>query len=290
MTIFGAAVGLARRHEIPTKPVFGMKVVFMTSTQNDQVMKHSSTYLAACLAFFLLAGLVPWKALAQSSEDKSKQSKNELIREKWQHVGFHVISDRYTTDIPETLDDENFGFAFTYMKHDRAGVFDGGLDLGLQPFGTRRMSEMLWSELENDSVGADITLRSNLVHAHYLLRTTLFKNRGIQPYAELFGGMRGSIVTTSYELEGDNRLPGQLGHTSLNFSFGYAVGLRLKLTKRAFLNARLCQMSHLNGGNEIDVIDLDEVSINSQGLLDAEETRKELLAPYSARVGIAFDF
>lgn len=269
---------------------FGMKVVFIPSKQNDQVMKHSSTHLAACLATLFLIGLCPGDAIAQSKEEKNKRTNNELIREKWQHVGLHVISDRYTTDIPETLDDENFGFALTYMKHDRAGLFDGGLDVGLQPFGKRTMSEMLWSELENDSVGADITLRSNLVHAHYLLRTTLFKNRGIQPYAEVFGGWRGSIVTTSYELEGDNKLPGQLGHTSLNFSFGYAVGLRLKLTKRAFLNARVCQLSHLNGGNEIEVIDLDEVSINSQGMLDAGDARKELLAPYSARVGIAFDF
>ena len=236
-------------------------------------MKHSSTHLAACLATLLLIGLCPWEATAQSKEEKGKRTNNELIREKWQHVGLHVISDRYTTDIPETLDDENFGFALTYMKHDRSGLFDRALDLGIQPFGKRTMSEMLWSELENDSVGADITLRSNLVHAHYLLRTTLFKNRGIQPYAEVFGGCRGSIVTTSYELEGDNKLPGQLGHTSLNFSF-----------------ARVCQLSHLNSGNEIEVIDLDEVSINSQGLLDAGETRKELLAPYSARVGIAFDF
>ena len=31
------------------------------------------------------------------------------------------------------LDEPSYGFALTYMKHDRKGIFDGGFDLGFQP-------------------------------------------------------------------------------------------------------------------------------------------------------------
>ena len=62
------------------------------------------------------------------------------------------------------------------------------------------------------------------------------------------------------------------------------------MTKRAFLNARVCQFSHLQGGDEVDVINLDEVTIDSQGMLDGGEAKKQALLPYSARIGLAFDF
>lgn len=221
--------------------------------------------------------------------DKSNRT-TQLIRESWQHVAFHAITELQDQEIPQTLENQTFGFGLTYMKHDRSGLFDGGLDLGVQPFGTRTLSETLWSEIEEDSVQADVTLRSNMVRAHYVLRTTLFKNRGFQPYAELFGGIRGAMVTSAFALDDGNKLPGQLSHTSLNFSFGYAVGVRLRLTKRAFLNARVCQFSHLQGGDEVDVINLDEVTIDSQGMLDGGDATKQALLPYSARIGLAFDF
>ena len=109
-------------------------------------------------------------------DDKSNRT-TQLIRESWQHVAFHAITELQDQEIPQTLENQTFGFGLTYMKHDRSGLFDGGLDLGVQPFGTRTLSETLWSEIEEDSVQADVTLRSNMVRAHYVLRTTLFKNR-----------------------------------------------------------------------------------------------------------------
>ncbi len=249
--------------------------------------------LAQSIAVFSLLAL-PLATSAQNRDKTKRDDKanrtTQLIRESWQHFAFHAIAEFQDQETPQILENQAFGFGLTYMKHNRSGLFDGGLDLGVLPFGSRTLSENLWSEVEEDSVKADIALRSNMVRAHYVLRTTLFKNRGFQPYAELFGGIRGAMVTSTFALEDGDKLPGQLSHTSLNFSFGYAFGVRLRLTKRAFLNARVCQFSHLQDGDEVDVIDLDKVTIDSQGMLDGGNATKQVLLPYSARIGLAFDF
>ena len=65
-------------------------------------------------------------------DDKSNRT-TQLIRESWQHVAFHAITELQDQEIPQTLENQTFGFGLTYMKHDRSGLFDGGLDLGVQP-------------------------------------------------------------------------------------------------------------------------------------------------------------
>ena len=77
----------------------------------------------------------------------------------------------------------------------------------------------------------------------------------------------------------------------LNFNFGYAVGVRLRLTKRAFLNARVCQFSHLQGGDEVDVINHRQATID----VSSTSTTSATLPPNHASVGrtpresLAFD-
>ena len=207
--------------------LFGTVLGLFSSNHNNDAHEPCPIHRRVDLAGFAF-GHVGAKDKTEG-DDKSNRT-TQLIRESWQHVAFHAITELQDQEIPQTLENQTFGFGLTYMKHDRSGLFDGGLDLGVQPFGTRTLSETLWSEIEEDSVQADVTLRSNMVRAHYVLRTTLFKNRGFQPYAELFGGIRGAMVTSAFALDDGNKLPGQLSHTSLNFTLATPL-VRLRLTK-----------------------------------------------------------
>ena len=125
-------------------------------------------------------------------DDNSTDTKADiLLLDKWRHVGFHLISDWQGGEVDSVLDDPTLGFALTYMKHDRKGIFDGGLDLGFQPIGGFDTTVVVDDNGE-EKMGT-LTVRNQLVHAHYLLRLTLFQNGKIQPFGEGFAGMRGSL-------------------------------------------------------------------------------------------------
>ena len=87
------------------------------------------------------------KTPATPPENKAPETKADiLLLDKWRHVGFHLISDWQGGEVDSVLDDPTFGFALTYMKHDRHGLLDGGFDIGFQPMGGfRAMAPLLYA-------------------------------------------------------------------------------------------------------------------------------------------------
>lgn len=252
-------------------------------------MKHLTTPFFAAL----LALSIPFESWAQtpstssSTHTEQPEEKDLLLKEKWRHVGFHLISDVPGEDLDSVLDDPSYGFALTYMKHDRKGLFDGGLDLGFQPvsgFDTTVVDA-------NGNTLGQLYVRNQLAHAHYLLRLTLFQNTGFQPFVEGYGGVRGSFLGARLVLEGgDKREPvNDVPFFSANFNYGYAAGLRLRFGNRSFITARYAQMFHLEDGNVVQVADPSAIVVNGDGSVSSGSTMNVTLPPYSVRIGLAIN-
>ena len=261
----------------------------MNHKVNDMTHAHTNRLrmLAASLFLVCCASATWGQTTPATSEEKPEA--DLLLKEKWRHVGFHLISDVPGDNLESVLDEPSYGFALTYMKHDRKGIFDGGFDLGFQPIGGFDTTIMV----TDNGVDRNGTLyvRNQLAHAHYLLRMTLFQNSGFQPFVEGYGGVRGSFLGARLVLDGeDDRQPvNDVPFFSANFNYGYAAGLRLRFGKRTFITARYAQMFHLEDGNVIQVADPNAIVIGEDGSVSSSTTTNVTLPPYSVRVGLAIN-
>ncbi|MEC8802268.1 MAG: hypothetical protein VXX32_00590 [Bacteroidota bacterium] len=242
-------------------------------------MIAASLFLACCAS-------ATWGQTTPATTEE-KPEVDLLLKEKWRHVGFHLISDVPGDNLESVLDEPSYGFALTYMKHDRKGIFDGGLDLGFQPIGGFDTTVV---DANGGTVG-QLYVRNQLAHAHYLLRMTLFQNSGFQPFAEGYAGVRGSFLGARLVLDGeDDRQPvNDVPFFSANFNYGYAAGLRLRLGKRSFITARYAQMFHLEDGNVVQVADPNAIVIGEDGSVSSSATTNVTLPPHSVRVGLAIN-
>ena len=254
----------------------------MTHAHTNRLRMLAASLFLACCASATWGQTTP-----ATSEEKPEV--DILLKEKWRHVGFHLISDVPGDNLESVLDEPSYGFALTYMKHDRKGIFDGGFDLGFQPIGGFDSTIMV-SDYGVDRNGT-LYVRNQLAHAHYLLRMTLFQNSGFQPFVEGYGGVRGSFLGARLVLDGeDDRQPvNDVPFFSANFNYGYAAGLRLRFGKRTFITARYAQMFHLEDGNVIQVADPNAIVIGEDGSVSSSTTTNVTLPPYSVRVGLAIN-
>ena len=60
-------------------------------------------------------------------DDKSNRTTQLISRKSGDMSAFHFITELQDQEIPQTLENQTFGFGLTYMKHDRSGLFDGGI-------------------------------------------------------------------------------------------------------------------------------------------------------------------
>ena len=259
----------------------------MNHKVND--MTHAHVYrlrMIAASLFLACCASATWGQTTPATTEE-KPEVDLPLKEKWRHVGFHLISDVPGDNLESVLDEPSYGFALTYMKHDRKGIFDGGLDLGFQPIGGFDTTVV---DANGETVG-QLYVRNQLAHAHYLLRMTLFQNSGFQPFVEGYAGVRGSFLGARLVLDGeDDRQPvNDVPFFSANFNYGYAAGLRLRLGKRSFITARYAQMFHLEDGNVVQVADPNAIVIGEDGSVSSSGTTNVTLPPHSVRVGLAIN-
>jgi len=236
------------------------------------------------MLFFIAFGLQ-----AQIVDSKKKcRNDDHKLRETWRHIGFHAISDVSEGNAVAFLDGPSLGLAATYMKHDRKGFFDGGFDIGFQPI--QGLDTTVIDDQGNE-IG-ELQIRNQLIHAHYLLRKTFLQNTGFQPFAEGFGGVRGSFLGTKLVGTGqdDGTQVNDVPFFSANLNFGYAFGLRVQLGRRAFLTTRYSKMLAVGDINVIEIVDPSGIQIDNSGSVSSTQTLDYVLPPHSWRVGVAFDF
>ena len=265
-------------------------------TQNPTPMNTTrALFLTCALAVVSLSSpgqAAKTAATATQPDHNPTETKADiLLLNKWRHVGFHLISDWQGDKVDSVLDDPTFGFALTYMKHDRHGLLDGGFDIGFQPMGGFDTTAFVVQDGKAPLEG-QLRVRNQLVHAHYLLRFTLFQRAKIQPFAEGFVGARGSLLGARFTAHGsDDFTPvNDVPFFSANFSYGYALGARVQMGERSFLTARYGEMRYLDGRNVVQVADADRLTIGPDGTVTSNATAGVTLPPYSVRVGLAMNF
>ncbi len=265
---------------------------FQTPVMNKLAItsKLIASVLLCISGYFTAAQSDPQDNSSSTNRDTPPEvEQKKSLPNSWRHVEFNLISDVPGADIASVLDNPRYGFALTTVKHERGSLFDGGLDIGFQPIGRYDTTVTLLSN--NASQQADVKLRNQLAHAHYLLRVTLFQRTKIQPYVEVFAGVRGSFLGTTIKLEDDTwrDLQADVPTRDFNFSYGYAGGVRLQIGERTFLQARYAQLQQLQGGNEVLVADLNQLSLGNNGQVTAVATESMQLPTHAVRVGLAFN-
>ena len=256
-------------------------------TQRRSLNKAPLRFLA--MGWALAASIGGTLAQTNPLDVEELPEEDILLKEKWRHVGFHLISDVPGDDLESVLDEPSYGFALTYMKHDRKGILDGGYDIGFQPIGG--FDTTITVNADGTDTPGTLYVRNQMAHAHFLLRMTLFQNSGFQPFVEGYGGVRGSFLRARLILDGDDQRQrvNDVPFFFSNFNFGYAAGLRLRFGNRTFVTARCAQMFHLDEGNVVQVADPDGVIIDNEGKVTSTSTSSVTLPPYSIRIGVAIN-
>lgn len=164
---------------------------------NRTLINHRNVLRALGVACVLMAPVS--NLLAQAADSVQQPTRDDP----WRHVEFNLISDVPGENVASVLDEPSYGFSLLWMKHTTGSLFDGGLDVGFQPLGG--LDTTFTVDVGGEAREDDLVLRNQLAHAHYVLRTTLFPTKKVQPYAEVFGGIRGAFWRRSCALKAKAR-------------------------------------------------------------------------------------
>ena len=195
------------------------------------------------LLFALIA--LTFNTQAQSSSDKSskdskssKSKKEKDQKEVTRIFAFSAMTDIHNEgDFGIIFDNPQLGFDFSYNKQVKGKLFSRGLSLGWQPIETTndRM------EIQGDS--ATFKAINQMVHAHYTLRVTPFKNSGIQPYLEGIVGAKGAAITYSLDYDSDEQNDvNDIPYFATTWNYGYAGGVRLRATDFIYVDVRYARI------------------------------------------------
>ena len=237
------------------------------------------------LLLFALIALTFNTQAQSSSEQSSKDSKSSKNKEeKDQKEVTRIFTFTAMTDIHNeedfdiVLDNPQLGFDFSYNKQVKGKLFSRGLSLGWQPISTTndRM------EIQGDS--ATFKAVNQMVHAHYTLRVTPFKNSGIQPYLEGILGAKGAAITYSldYDSDGQNDV-NDIPYFAATWNYGYAGGIRLRATDFIYVDVRYARIQ----SGELKRI--TNHSIDNEGVLSYQTDSWKVPQGY-LRAGITFSF
>ena len=134
---------------------------------------------------------------------------------------------------------------------------------------------------------ADFSVKHRIYRTHGVLRFKPFKGP-IQPYLDGMAGVKMFSSTAKTE-QGQGRDSYVLGRENIERHFagsiGWALGLKVKLTRRAFLEGRF---EKLEGGNA-SYIDADSFLLNPQGG-DDYDLRNSKTSSTLIHLGISLDF
>jgi hypothetical protein len=217
-------------------------------------------------SLFLLFALITltFVTQAQTSNKKSdsSKSKNEKVHKAVQHImTFSLMSDVHNeNDFDLLLESTQLGFDFSYRKQDQAKLFSNGISLGWQPIAT--------ADNEIETPGQEGTLKAvnQMIHAHYTVTLSPFKQKLFQPYLEGIVGAKGVALSSSYDYD-DPQIKdvNDVPYLSATLNYGYALGFRLRATELIYLDVRYArvQSGELKRIEEIDVDSNGELSYST---------------------------
>jgi len=215
------------------------------------------------------------KSSSKSSKSKKEKDQKEVTR----IFTFSAMTDIHNEDdFDIILDGPELGFDFSYNKQVKGKLLSRGLSLGWQPIATT-------DEIVNVQ-GQSGTLKATnqMVHAHYTLRVTPFKNSGIQPYLEGIVGAKGAAITSSLDYDSDEQSDvNDIPYFAATWNYGYAGGIRLRATDFIYVDVRYAR---IQSGELKRIINID---IDNDGVLSYETDTWKIPVGY-LRAGITFSF
>jgi hypothetical protein len=211
------------------------------------------------LLFALIA--LTFSMQAQTSNNKSSSSKNKKEKKVKIHkdakhiITFSLMSDVHNEDDFELLlESPQLGFDLSYSKQTKGKLLSSGISLGWQPIAT---SDRV---ITDDSSGYAGTLKAvnQMIHAHYTVTFSPFKQKRFQPYLEGIFGAKGVALSYSYETDDPQQTDiNDIPYFRSALNYGYAGGFRLRATELIYLDVRYAR---IQSGNleRISDIDIDE--------------------------------
>lgn len=207
---------------------------------------------------FLLFALIAltFVTQAQTSNKKSASSKNkkQMVHKAVQHIlTFSAMSDVHNEDnFGLLLDSPQLGFDISYRKQDQNKLLSNGISLGWQPIATAE------NEIETSGQEGELKAINQMIHAHYTVTLSPFKQKRFQPYLEGIFGAKGVALSSSYDYDDPQvKDVNDIPYLSATLNYGYAGGFRLRATELIYLDVRYAR---IQSGNlkRISDIDIDE--------------------------------
>ena len=217
-------------------------------------------------SLFLLFALITltFVTQAQTSNKKSdsSKSKNEKVHKAVQHImTFSLMSDVHNeNDFDLLLESPQLGFDLSYSKQTKGKLLSSGISLGWQPIAT--------ADIEIETPGQEGTLKAvnQMIHAHYTVTVSPFKQKRFQPYIEGIVGAKGVALSASYDYDNPEQIDvNEIPYFSATLNYGYAGGFRLRATELIYLDVRYArvQSGELKRIEEIDVDSNGELSFTT---------------------------
>ena len=214
------------------------------------------------LLFALMALTVVTQAQTSNKKSDSSKSKTEKVHKAVQHImTFSAMSDVHNEDnFGLLLDSPQLGFELSYRKQDQTKLLSNGISLGWQPIAT--------ADNEIETSGQEGTLKAvnQMIHAHYTVTLSPFKQKRFQPYLEGIVGAKGVALSSSYDYDDPQvKDVNDIPYLSATLNYGYAGGLRLRATELIYLDVRYAriQSGDLKRISEIDIDENGELSYST---------------------------
>lgn len=177
-----------------------------------------------------------------------------MVHKAVQHIlTFSAMSDVHNEDnFGLLLDSPQLGFDISYRKQDQNKLLSNGISLGWQPIATAE------NEIETSGQEGELKAINQMIHAHYTVTLSPFKQKRFQPYLEGIFGAKGVALSSSYDYDDPQvKDVNDIPYLSATLNYGYAGGFRLRATELIYLDVRYAR---IQSGNlkRISDIDIDE--------------------------------
>ena len=205
------------------------------------------------LLFALIALTFSMQAQTSNNKSSSSKSKNEKIHKDAKHIiTFSLMSDVHNEeDFELLLESPQLGFELSYSKQTKGKLLSNGISLGWQPIAT--------ADNEIETQGQEGTLKAvnQMIHAHYTVTVSPFKQKRFQPYIEGIVGAKGVALSSSYDYDDPQQTDvNEIPYFSATLNYGYAGGLRVRATKLIYFDLRYARVQ---SGNLKRIVDIDFV-------------------------------
>ena len=163
-------------------------------------------------------------------------------------------------DFELLLESPQLGFELSYSKQTKGKLLSNGISLGWQPIAT--------ADNEIETPGQEGTLKAvnQMIHAHYTVTVSPFKQKRFQPYIEGIVGAKGVALSSSYDYDNPAQTDvNDIPYFSAALNYGYAGGFRLRATELIYFDVRYAriQSGELKRIVEIDVDSNGELSYST---------------------------